>query len=76
MDHAGHTVKKSARQGGGFWKEIDGGVFERELAGRMILSTFTKCGHRPTVTWELECYELFEAGGARLMTYLGADELL
>ena len=50
MDHAGHTVKNSAWQGGGFWKEIDGGDFGRELAGRRILSTFTKCGPRPTAT--------------------------
>ena len=36
-------------RGGGFWKEIDGAVdFGRELAGRGILSTFTKCGPRPT----------------------------
>ena len=50
MDHAGHTVKNSARQGGGFWKEIDGEDFGMELARRRILSTFTKCGPWPTVT--------------------------
>ena len=39
----------------------------------MILSTFTECGPRPTVSWELECYELFEAGGAHDISEGGLD---